>query len=394
MNILQLNKYITLNGGSETVMKNLSELLIDEGHNVINTGFSKKGQPYVADKVIDLGIENLKIKDFYTNSYITKKIIGLIKENNIDTLICHNIYHHFPILELLKGIRKRTKAKVVLYLHDYKVACPVCTHLRERRVCEKCKEKKFFNASKYSCKEGSFIKSTLLALESYFNNKIFDAYRYVDLFISPSLFMKNKVREMGFKHDISVLHNPVICSEAVNDSSLQHNTIFYAGRLSEEKGIEKLLKLVKKLPDIQFTFAGGGPLTDKVKELEKEVPNLKYVGFLSQEQLQSFMNQSSYLLIPSVWYENNPMIVLESMGRGLPVIGSTYGGIPELLEENRGIIIDVDNLEKATENIEIAMKNDLYDNMKQDAKEFVINCNYANYYNKLSNIFKEKGIWE
>lgn len=107
-----------------------------------------------------------------------------------------------------------------------------------------------------------------------------------------------------------------------------NNYILYFGRFSEEKGIGTLIEVCKSLPDIQFVFAGAGPLEDKIKG----VPNIKNVGFKTGAELEQLIREAQFSIYPSEWYENCPFSVMESQMFGTPVLGADIGGIPELIQ--------------------------------------------------------------
>jgi len=102
----------------------------------------------------------------------------------------------------------------------------------------------------------------------------------------------------------------------------------YFGRFSEEKGIGTLIKVCKELPDVQFIFAGTGPLEDSIKRIK----NIKNVGFQKGEVLEKIIREARFSIYPSEWYENCPFSVMESQMYGTPVLGAKIGGIPELIQ--------------------------------------------------------------
>ena len=104
--------------------------------------------------------------------------------------------------------------------------------------------------------------------------------------------------------------------------------VLYFGRYSEEKGIRTLLQVCRELPQIPFVFAGGGPL----EALTEGIPNVKNMGFLSQEQLDPVIRGARFSICPSECNENCPFSIIESMMHKTPVLGSDRGGIPELIE--------------------------------------------------------------
>ena len=88
-----------------------------------------------------------------------------------------------------------------------------------------------------------------------------------------------------------------------------------------------MIEVCKQLPEVQFVFAGTGPLE---KEL-KGIPNIQNVGFQKGEALETLIREARFSVYPSEWYENCPFSVMESQMYGTPVLGADIGGIPELI---------------------------------------------------------------
>ena len=104
--------------------------------------------------------------------------------------------------------------------------------------------------------------------------------------------------------------------------------ILYFGRFSKEKGISTLIQVCQELQDIQFIFAGNGPLEEQVNRIK----NIKNVGFQKGENLEKFIREARFSIYPSEWYENCPFSVMESQMYGTSVLGADIGGIPELIQ--------------------------------------------------------------
>lgn len=122
----------------------------------------------------------------------------------------------------------------------------------------------------------------------------------------------------------------------VEQAPEQERTGFlFVGRLSQEKGIDVLLSALRKLQEsdqhkIQVAVAGDGPLADEVKQ---SAPLVKPLGSLKTEEVREWMSSSSALILPSVWYEGFPMVIVEAYACGLPIIASRIGALAELIED-------------------------------------------------------------
>jgi glycosyltransferase involved in cell wall biosynthesis len=105
-----------------------------------------------------------------------------------------------------------------------------------------------------------------------------------------------------------------------------------------------------QMPDVPFKVAGDGPV---LREMKAKAPqNVEFVGRLGPKELGEFYQRSRMLVVPSVWFEQFPMVVLEAMGRALPVIGSRIGGLPSIIEEGRtGSLFEPGNAENLVQQV-------------------------------------------
>ena len=179
------------------------------------------------------------------------------------------------------------------------------------------------------CIHGSLAKSAIGAAEALFWNRK-GVYRYIDRIICPSEFLKKKMdTNPVFREKTVTMHNFV--DRVEERETEKKDFVLYFGRFSEEKGIGTLLKACRELPDIEFVFAGSGPLEGDVNAL----PNVRNVGFQTGEALERLIREARFSIYPSEWYENCPFSVMESQMYGTPVLGADIGGIPELIDVGR-----------------------------------------------------------
>ncbi|MDE2514338.1 MAG: glycosyltransferase family 4 protein [Alphaproteobacteria bacterium] len=168
--------------------------------------------------------------------------------------------------------------------------------------------------------------------------------RYVDLFVSPSRFLLDLHKQAGIRPlNSAVVHNGI----PLPDNIVQLNDHHAAGtrtrfilltRLTVEKGVRVALAAMAQVPrrlGIELTIAGKGPLEEEVRAAAARDPRIRFIGFIEGEEKYRALTQAGYLLLPSLWYENAPVAIIEAAAYGLGVIGSAIGGIPEFIEPNR-----------------------------------------------------------
>ncbi len=393
MKIVQLNSYITLNGGSETVMSNISSLLEEYGHTVTNIGYTSRKEKRVMPNALTLGPEKYSLPTFFHEKKTVDFIIDKINSTGTSLVICHNVYHKYPMADLLAAIKSRTTAKLALLFHDYKAVCPRCNLYNGKRICTDCSQGKFINVIKYRCRNKSILQSSLLAIDSYYNNSYRDVYSYPDLFITPSHFMAGQLHRMGFKHEINVIHNPIDIKQFSRSKEMKgfNQTVLYAGRFSKDKGIELFIEAASRLKNVTFLIAGVGDLIELVEKADKEMSNVEYLGSLNREQLLKTFDRSDFLVLPSIWYENNPMIIIEAMSYGLLVIGSDIGGIPELLNEGRGFLFDPLKPNSLSDQIQTSGSISIseYNEIAERAGSYAQTLSSEHYYRALCSLIPE-----
>lgn len=345
MKILMINKFLYLNGGSETYIFKLGEYLKSQGHEVQYFGMEHEGRcagnninAYTSDMDFHNGSKLAKlaypIKTIY--SFEARKKIRLVLDD-FQPDVCHinNFNYQLTpsiILEIHKWNKKvKHKCNIVFTAHDYQLVCPnhMCYNPNTHENCEKCLDGHFLNCMKDKCIHGSTVKSAIGMLESYFW-KFNGAYKYIDTMICCSEFMKTKMDNNPlFSKKTVALHNFI---DKVDWREVEKKDyVLYFGRFSEEKGIRTLIQVCKELPDVQFIFAGTGPLEETINRIS----NIKNVGFQQGESLEKLIREAQFSIYPSEWYENCPFSVMESQMYGTPVLGANIGGIPELIQIGR-----------------------------------------------------------
>jgi len=399
-------------GGSEVVYFRTADILNKHGHKSIffsmkhPANLSTETEGYFApftDLDIERGIFNYikaSLNVFY--SFKTRKCLAnLLDDYKVDIAHIHNIHRQMSP-SILHELKKRN-IPVVMTLHEYKMVCPSFNLLLNEKPCEACRDGKYYNAIKRRCIKDSFLRSTLACAEMYLHHKILDIYKNVDVFISPSRFLMNKHREMGFEKEIIHLPN---CIEVerfkrfrAKNRGLDTLNIVYFGRLYYGKGLNTLLKAVEMISGklktrFVFKIIGDGPMR---RDLEKKVEeggikNIRFYGFMENERLFNEVKDALAVVLPSECYENNPLQVLESFAMEIPAIGARIGGVPELVRDNEtGLTFESGNPEDLCSKIEYMINNpDRAIEMGKRARAFVereLNC--ERYYKKLIEIYKK-----
>jgi glycosyltransferase involved in cell wall biosynthesis len=406
MRILIANTFHYYRGGDCVYAFSLSELLRQVGnHEVINFAMkhpfnlpSRYSEFFVSE--IDL-IEEMKknkirsgFKVLRKTIYSTeskKKLEELLKKYPVDIAHINTIHGH--ITPSIFHTLKARNIPIVWTLHDYFLLCPNTTFYSGDRVCEKCKDGKFYNVIINKCRKKSFAASFMVMLEEYIH-RLMGFLNITDFFVVPSNFLREKLIEYGFPPK-KVVHIPYLIDCKKFKISLTNNGyILYSGRLSYEKGIETLIKAVSLCKDIKLLIAGDGPIRLKLEDLTKNfIPDkVEFLGYLDRESLKKIIKGAMFVVVPSQWYENFPYSILESFAFGKPVVGSNIGGIPELVKEGEtGLLFEPGNSVELAEKISYLVNNTgKIKEMGLQAKKLVEKtCNSEMHYKKVLEVYEK-----
>lgn len=386
MNILLANKFYYRRGGDCIYMLNLEQLLKEHGHKV--AVFAMDYPENIETPWEQYFPQNMSKLMAFTRPFgsaeVKAKFNKLLDDFKPETVHLNNIHTHLsPIIAELAHNRG---IKVVWTLHDYKLLCPRYDCLRNGDdICELC-----FNEDKSSCKTYKCMKgSTLASLIGYKEATTWNRRRLekcTDVFICPSKFMAQKMAQGGFNSKKLVsLCNFIDIDKCKKDTYEKENYYCYVGRLSHEKGVKTLIKAAQKLP-YKLVIIGGGPLSDELKN-ETTNTNIEFVGYKQWDEIKEIVSKARFSVIPSEWYENNPLSVIEAQCLGTPVLGARIGGIPELIENNvTGMIFENRNVNDLTSKLE-AMWQHTFD-YKEIALTSQKRYNSESYYQNILKIYQ------
>jgi len=413
MKILQIHKYFSREkgGGSVTAFFETKKLLEQKGHEVaVFSMDDPTNEESIYSKYFikhfDInkaggffGQLRLGFKSIY-NFEAQRKLEELIEQEKPDVAHIHNVYHY--ITPSIFHTLKKHNIPMVFKLSDYKAICPNYKLFNKGEVCEKCKGGKYYHCFLGRCLKKSLAVSFIAMVEAYVH-KLLGSYNKIDMFLAPSQFMKKKCTEFGIPVEkIKILRNTVdVESFPLNSAPKEKDFFLYYGRISEEKGLADLiiavdlLKRKNKLQENKLVFAGRGPQENDLKKLteilklEKEV---EFVGFKRGKELKNLISDSKFVVLPSVWYDNSPLVISESGLLGKPVIVSDAGGSKEMFSDGEsGLVFGAGDVEDLALKIKEMIKTGKEKRFKMGEKgrKNIIDLNDPEkYYKKLLSIYK------
>lgn len=240
----------------------------------------------------------------------------------------------------------KPKIPILYTLHDYHLLCPTANGYRQGENCFDCSGKGAVSVVKNNCR-GSLGESLLMWLQRKTMATRFIHSR-VNYFLCPSRFMREQMLNFGYP-ERKLINNGYCLDEStleefsINEKVAGNNCIFFAGRLEQYKGIQLLIKWCVET-GVKLRIAGDGSLRKAIEDDLKNRPSIVYLGQLKKEELKKEILACRAVCVPSLWNENYPFAVTESLLLGKAVLGSRRGGIPELIiEGSNGFLFEPKN---------------------------------------------------
>lgn len=363
MKVLLIDVYNFNKGGAETVCFNTGRLLEEHGHEVVYFTLKwKDNRPSPQSKYFPESKETRhgpfrQIKNLVNYFYhfeAAKKIEQLIKDERPDIAHIHLMWGQ--ITPSILPVLKKYGVPVLFTVHDYRIVCPAYTFRDGNgRICEDCQGKYFYKCFTHTCCKGNKLMSAVMAAEQYFRNAFFSPTKYIDGLIYVSNFARNIQEKympaLKAKPNITLYNFSTSIVSEPKAMPTERYFLFF-GRLSYEKGVMTLLKAFKDLPQCYLKVVGTGPKEEELKAFANGngMKNVTFLGYKMGKELTDLVSNAYFVVVPSEWYENNPMTIIEAYSVGTPVIGARIGGIPEIVVNGQtgfqfesGNVVDLKN---------------------------------------------------
>lgn len=342
MRVIQAHKFYFMKGGAERYLLDLSAWLQTQGNEVIpfamehpnnlETRYRLFFPSFVSTEKVQLNWSGLKTfgRLFYSVE-ARRKMAALIEAERPDVAHVHSLYSQLSPSPL--DALAAANVPTVMTVHDHHLVSPQyniwatgCGPDYSRAGVIEATLSKFH--------KNSYLASFAQAASFSFHYNRGSYRNRVDLFLTPSDYMRRKLVAGGFPEDRIRVNHYGADPELFRPRFDHDGYVVYGGRLSEEKGVEMVIEVAKQLPDIQFKIVGTGPEEGRLHALAHGNDNIEFVGFRSGDALQEMYRNALAMMIPSRVHENFPLSALESLALGTPVVGSHVGGMPEVVEDH------------------------------------------------------------
>lgn len=364
-------------GGAEVASWNLYQLLKQQGHHCLyvartdgsshgGSTFSSRGEEVLFHTGMTdwFNLSTSHLKPLFTDLY------DLLKQFSPDIVHIHH-YAHMGI-EIFPAVRKALpNAKIVFTLHEFMAMCMHNGQMVKRETLKLCT--KAVPSDCHQCFP-SHSPGDFFLRKSY----ILDQFSCVDEFVSPSEFLAQRYIDWGLPKDkVHVIENvlPTLTPAAPRSlpSEGKRTKLAFFGQVNPYKGLDILLKALSLLPEdvreqIHLDVHGANldiqtnEFKEKVEALLGEVEDcVDLRGPYESEQLPSRMAECDWVVIPSIWWENSPVVIQEAIHLGRPLIGSNIGGMKEKIEGIAGLTFEARSAASLAAAIVHAIEPEVFD---------------------------------
>ena len=362
--IVLVNTYHYHGGGDSSYTFNLSNLLMNKGHRI--DFFAMQGKRNLPDRNSDLFVNYIDFRELNRHKSVEaamqvlcraiysrqarRNFAKLIERVRPDVVHLQNIHAHITP-SIIFECRSRS-IPVVWTLHDYKLVCPNSHYLIDStaRICEACGNGSYYQAIVRKCKKGSRLASSFAAVEAY-GHRLMRVRERVDSFITPSRFLRDKLLAHNGFEPQRVIHVPLFIDQALFSSKQQDDGyLLFMAKLESMKGIHVLNDACRRVPSVNVVLAGRSE-KGLAGQVDRSLPhNAAYLGMKHGTELRELRAKARAIVLPSIWYENQPFTILEAFAVGKPVIASDLGGMTELVKHGeRGLLVPAGDAQSLAE---------------------------------------------
>jgi glycosyltransferase involved in cell wall biosynthesis len=341
MRILCVHNRFQKYGGADAVAAADERLLAEHGDVVTYARHSSDIVSATQFEKLGMGVDAL-----YSRRTV-REVGAIVERFRPDIAYVHNI---FPLISpSLYDVLYQLRVPAVHIIHDYRLVCPNSRFYINDQVCEKCKLGNFWPAVAKRCVRGSIADSALYASSLYLNRKL-GLMDKIGGYICLTEFTKGVLLEAKIPENKLYVCPNHIDTSAVTPQFGGGRYVLYLGGLYRDKGVFTVAKAFTQLPHIPLKFIGIGDDEQELRDYvaRHQLSNVELVGFKSGQEKLEYLRNSMFTLVPSHYYENFPVVVLEAFASGKPVIASAQGALQAIIQpQQTGLLFrseDVDDL--------------------------------------------------
>ncbi|GEP11609.1 glycosyltransferase family 4 protein [Methylobacterium gnaphalii] len=306
-------------GGEDSVVVQEENALKRAGYEVQLFTVSNKAISSFADKV-------QAAFSAFNSPRIIKSIVDVAREFRPDVAHVHNF---FPMISpMIHAALQENGIPTVQTLHNYRVICAGATLNRNGAPCEICITKSPYNAVLHRCYRGSLLGSLAVAYSVQQHKSRGTWSNDVDRFIVLTEFERSRFIAAGLPAERIKTKPNGLADPDPGVGAVQRHGLLFVGRLTHEKGVDVLVRAAQ-MAGCPIKVLGEGPL----QPLVEGCAEIEYLGQCEPSVVRTAMAEAAAMIVPSVWYEGLPMVIVEAFASGTPVIASRIGSLIEIIED-------------------------------------------------------------
>jgi glycosyltransferase involved in cell wall biosynthesis len=321
--ILLIHNFYQIVGGEDTVMQSESDLLINNGNELVFHVVDNAQIGSLFSKILAM----LNVSFSYPQY---RKMLKILKTENPDVVHVHN---YFPLLSpSIFYACKKVGVPSVHTLHNYRAVCPTALLMHDGKINEaSLKGNAWWTVTKRVYRDsliGSFTLACMVELHKFLGTW----QTKVDRFIALTEFSKQKYIEAGWPAQ-KICVKPNFIEDRFNDVKVprkQGGYSLFVGRLSEEKGVGILFDSWQGVGG-KLKIIGDGPLKDFVEK--KSTGSVQFLGRKDKEDVLKLVRNADFIIMPSTWYETFGMVIIEAFSCGTPVLVSRLGSLQTIVKD-------------------------------------------------------------
>jgi len=320
MRVLQLHTRYRQGGGEDAAVRSEAAALRQAGHVVYQ---------HVVTNPDSASSAALTLAGAVWNPLSARRIAALVDTFNPDIAHVHNTW--FALSPSVLHALRRRAVPVVMTVHNYRLACANALFFRDGVPCEDCLGRRPWPAIRHRCYRNNLATSALAATSIGVHQSLGTWSHNVDRFLVLSEFARTRMLRAGLPASKVVLATNFVGDPGGRSSPPSRSgVVLFVGRLSPEKGLDILLHAWRTAaPEgLQLVVVGDGP--DRHASEFGAPADVCFLGRQPASEIRRLMLSARALVIPSTWYEGQPMVALESLAAGTPLIVSDIGGLPEI----------------------------------------------------------------
>ncbi|RIV23424.1 glycosyltransferase family 1 protein [Fibrisoma montanum] len=355
MKILYIHNRYQYRGGEDIILEQEVAMLRRHGHtvNVLlfdNEDFTSGSLP---TKILS------GFKTFY-NADSARRVEKAIDTFTPDIIHIHNLF--YTASPAVIHVAKQRRIPVVMTMHNYRLVCASGSLMRVNEIpCERCLTQTFpLDGIRFGCFRNSHLQTAQLTAITGLHKQI-GTWRSLDRLIVLTDFIRQKIvnSSLRLSPEQVIVKPNAIADLGYDVSYTREHTLLYVGRLTIEKGIRVLLEAAR-LYSFPLEIIGDGPLRNEVQAAADTMSNVRYSGLLDREVVIERIRQCQALIVPSIWYEGLPTVIIEAFSTGTPVICSDQPNFRTIVEENKnGIFFTMGDADALANVIRQLKTNDL-----------------------------------